>query len=502
MALRYTAGMSALPHATPLLRTDALRSVEQEALAQGAPLMERAGQAAATLARELAGDSGKAVLVLAGPGNNGGDALVVARHLRRWWFPVTMVCLSDPDRYTGDAATALLAWRNAGGTCLRELPAESGWSLIIDGLFGIGLKRELASPFDRAISYLNDSDAPVLSLDLPSGLDADSGRTWGCAAHADHTITFIAAKPGLLTGDGPDHCGRIHLADLGLRHAVHEAATGVCIGDGVLDNALPPRLRNSHKGTYGNVGVIGGAPGMTGAVLLAARAALRCGAGRVYAGCLDANAPAIDLLQPELMLRTADVLSGLDSLDVLAIGPGLGRSAAAQSLLRQALERNIPLVLDADALNLMADIESLKIRLPSAGTTRVLTPHPAEAARLLGCDTTAVQNDRVGAALRLARQFNAGVALKGCGTVCAWPDGHWAINSSGNPGMAAAGMGDVLTGMIAALLAQGTHERQALAAGVWLHGAAADTCVTEGTGPVGLTASEIIDSARRLLNRS
>lgn len=493
--------MTALPHATPLLSTAPLRSIEQEAIAQGAPLMERAGHAAATLARELAGESGKPVLIVAGPGNNGGDALVVARHLRQWWFPVTVVCTDDPDRYTGDAATALLAWHKTGGTCLRQLPAYSDWSLIIDGLFGIGLKRDLSGLHDDAVTYINSSDAPVLSLDLPSGLDGDSGRIHGNAVEADHTITFIAAKPGLLTGDGPDHCGRVHLADLGLNHAVQAVHSGVSIGHGVMENALPGRRRNSHKGSYGNVGVLGGAAGMAGALFLAARAALRCGAGRVYAGCLDTAAPAIDMLQPELMLRSADALTRMNTLDVLAVGPGLGQSPTAQTLLKHALNRDVPMVLDADALNLIAASDELQIMLHGATAVRLLTPHPAEAARLLGCSTADIQQDRIDAALQLASRFNAGVALKGCGTVCAWPDGHWAINTSGNPGMAAAGMGDALTGILAALLAQGVHERHALTAGVWLHGAAADTCVANGLGPVGLTASEVIDAARHLLNQ-
>ena len=241
---------------------------------------------------------------------------------------------------------------------------------------------------------------------------------------------------------------------------------------------------------------------MTGAAVLAGRAALKCGAGRVYAGLLASELPLFDPLQPELMLRPADGVLRLDHLTALAIGPGLGDLPDAAEYLDWALELDLPLVLDADALNLLAAFSALKDKLKQRVAEKILTPHPAEAARLLGCTTADVQSDRVAAAQQLARECNAGVVLKGCGSVCAWPDGHWAINTSGNPGMASAGMGDVLTGLIVALLAQGVDERHALTAGVYLHGAAADQKMAEGAGPIGLTAGEVIDAARMLLNRA
>lgn len=490
-------------HASPLLLTADLRRVEQLALSrpEPAPLMERAGLAAAELARKLAGDSGKPVLILAGPGNNGGDALVVARHLKQWWFRVSVVCTGNPQQYSGDAAAALQAWRKAGGEIFAEIPAAQDWALVIDGLFGIGLKRRLDGDYAALVDQINALDAPVLALDIPSGLNADTGEVMGGAVLADHTMSFIALKPGLLTLDGPDQCGTLHVADLGLGAEVDAAPHGVLIGNGVLTHLLPQRPSNSHKGTYGSAGFIGGAQGMTGAALLAARAALKCGAGRVYAGMLAGDAPLLDLLQPELMLRPADAVLRLDHLSALAIGPGLGDTPDAAEYLDWALETAVPLVIDADALNQIAATAALKSKLKQIVTTKILTPHPAEAARLLGCATSKVQADRVAAALQLAREFKAGVVLKGAGSVCAWPDGHWAINTSGNPGMATAGMGDVLTGIITALLAQGVDERHALTAGVYLHGAAADQLVKNGCGPVGLTAGEVIDAARVLLNR-
>lgn len=491
-----------IPHASPILLTADLRKVEQAALSgpRPAPLMERAGLAAAELARKLAGEHGKPVLILAGPGNNGGDALVVARHLKQWWFKVTVICTSDPKKYSADAAAALQAWRKAGGDLATGMPSAQDWALIVDGVFGIGLTRDLDAGYATWIDWINAQDVPVLALDIPSGLGADTGRVMGCAVQADHTITFIALKPGLLTLDGPDHCGVIHVADLGLADAVSAAPHGVTISDGVLTHLLPPRNQNSHKGTYGSVGIVGGGSGMMGAVLLAARAALKCGAGRVYAGLLASDAPLIDPMQPELMLRTADGVLRLDHLTALAIGPGLGNTPDAAEYLDWALEAAVPLILDADALNLVAASAEQKNKLKQILTIKVLTPHPAEAARLLGCSTEDVQQDRIAAALKLSRETAAGVVLKGAGSICAWPDGHWAINTSGNPGMASAGMGDVLTGIIAALLAQGVDERHALTAGVFVHGAAADQCVVNGIGPVGLTAGELLDMARKLLN--
>jgi hydroxyethylthiazole kinase-like uncharacterized protein yjeF len=239
---------------------------------------------------------------------------------------------------------------------------------------------------------------------------------------------------------------------------------------------------------------------MVGAAFLAGRAALKLGAGRIYAGLLDERAPAVDALQPELMLRNAAAALELDHLTALAVGPGLGQSPQARALLQQALASALPLVLDADALNLIGVDPELQSMIPARHGATVLTPHPAEAARLLAIGTADVQRDRVSTALRLAEMHGCGIVLKGAGSVCAWPGGKWAVNTSGNPGMASAGMGDVLTGIIAALLAQGASAESALAAGVYLHGAAADSLVAAGRGPVGLAAGELIDSARELLN--
>lgn len=495
-----------LPAGLPLLDIAAIRAIERAAA--GLPLMQRAGEAAATLAASLCASSGS-VLVLAGPGDNGGDAFVTARRLRERFFDLTLVFTGEMARLPGDAAAACRDFVAAGGEMATQIPAGKRWSLIVDGLFGIGLSRAIAGDAAALVAAANALAArngcPLLALDCPSGLDAASGSVTGPAIRATHTLTFIAAKPGLFTGDGPDHCGSVSVATLGLEAEIAAAASeadskcGRILARSEFAARLRPRRRNTHKGSFGNAGILGGAPGMLGAALLAGRAAQKLGAGRVFVGLLDDNAPGVDPAQPELMLRPpASVLAG--ALDALLCGPGLGDSAAARSLLAQALALPAPLVLDADALNAVAADSELQAALAARSTPSLLTPHPAEAARLLGSTVAAVQADRVGAAQELARRHRAGVVLKGCGSVIAFADGRWFINTSGNPGMASAGMGDVLAGIVVALLAQGWPADAALLAGVHLHGAAADELAAAGIGPIGLTAGETIDAARRLLN--
>ena len=490
-------------HNTPIYLTAEVRDFEAAAAAAPSPpqLMEKAGLAAAEIARDVSGGTGKPVLVLAGPGNNGGDAFVLARHLRQWYFKVSVVFAGDESRLSADASRALRAWRAAGGSIVEVLPKAQDWGLVVDGIFGIGLEREVTGRHAEWIAAINGVGVPILAVDVPSGLHSDTGRVMGCAVRASHTVTFIALKPGLLTLDGPDHCGDIHLRALELDAQKLRPGRGFLIGHEVLDGVLQPRVRNSHKGDYGSVGIIGGDHGMVGAALLAARAALKLGTGRVYIGTLVRNELLVDAQQPELMIRSADEVLKLGHLSCLAIGPGLGQMPDAAFYLGVALESPLPLVLDADALNLVAAGTRLAETLRARSAPSLLTPHPAEAARLLGTSIREVQNDRVGAAIRLADTFDSLVVLKGAGSICAAPKESWHINTSGNPGMASAGMGDVLTGMIAALLSQGAEPKTALLAAVYLHGAAADRAVAGGAGPVGLTASETIEAARSLLNR-
>jgi hydroxyethylthiazole kinase-like uncharacterized protein yjeF len=433
--------------------------------------MERAGTAAAELAARLASDRQKDVLVLAGPGNNGGDAKIAAARLEEQFFRVTVV-----DR--------------------PQVPADKAWGLVIDGLFGIGLARDIDGDYARLIDYANRQKCPVLALDVPSGLHSDTGRVMGRAVRATHTITFIGLKPGLLTLEGPDHCGEITVADLGLPA---QNPTAWVASPELFRNVLKRRPRNFHKGMAGSLGILGGAGGMSGAALLAGRAALKLGAGRVYVGLLDAT-PAVDPAAPELMLRHAEDVLGQD-LNALVVGPGLGQSERAETLVGAALASELPCVLDADALNLISQSEDLRHACARRDADTIVTPHPAEAARLLAESTAAVQADRVKAARALSENLNAHVVLKGAGSILAARDAHWFVNTSGNAGMASAGMGDVLAGLIGALLAQGYSGETALVLGPHLHGAAADELVRAGVGPVGMTASELIDAARRLWNQ-
>jgi hydroxyethylthiazole kinase-like uncharacterized protein yjeF len=486
----------------PLYLANAMRALEAAALKHEpqARLMERAGLAAAELARELAGGPRRGVLVLAGPGNNGGDAFEVATHLRRWHYRVDVLFTGDAAKLPHDAAQAFAKWKAADGRLLQSPPPAAHYDLVVDGLFGIGLTRPLAEATADLVRAANALPGTKLALDIASGINADTGTILGAAFRATHTITFVAGKPGLYTLDGPDHCGEVHLADLGLDAAALAPPEGELVTGAIVAAPLLARPRNFHKGLAGSLAVVGGATGMVGAALLAGRAAIRLGAGKVFLGLLTDDPPGVDYAQPELMLRKPEQLLADVPLTAVAAGPGLGTDAAAQRVLTQALRLDLPVVLDADALNLVAAYGVLQSAVQTRKAPTLLTPHPAECARLLDATTAEVQSDRIAAAKRLAGRFKAWVALKGNGTVVASPAGRWWINASGNPGMASAGMGDVLTGIAGALAAQGLDPGDALVAAVHLHGAAADALVARGVGPAGLAAGELIDLARELAN--
>ncbi len=485
----------------PIFRTPELRRIE--AAARGQPLMERAGMAAADVARNMIGERGGSVLVLAGPGNNGGDAFVVARLLRETFFDVTVVFCGDEVRLPSDAANAYRAFIGAGGTTVTGVP--SGWhgSLLVDGLFGIGLTRPPSAAYASLVEWANGSGVPILALDVPSGLDAETGVAHRPAIRATATATFIALKPGLLTADGTDLCGNVSVHALGLDPEAAAPATARRLDWSALAVDLPDvlmrRARNVHKGTFGTLAIIGGADGMVGAPLLAGRAALHAGAGKVWIGFAAEDRPAVDWGQPELMLRAADQVVALGAT-AMVCGPGLGMAPAAKTLVARAIGERVPLVLDADALNAIAADPALIAAVAKRESPTIATPHPAEAGRLLGTTSTSVQSDRLGAAQALATRLKSAVVVKGAGSVLAYPDGTWDINASGNPGLASAGTGDVLAGFAGAFLAQGIDAKTALRLAVCLHGAAADACVHDGRGPVGLTAAELAPAARTLLN--
>ena len=472
-------------------------------------LMLRAGVAVATFASKIAKKKrGANILVLAGPGNNGGDAWVAAAILQKAGQRVTLLEPRVQNLPAPAAKDAIGAFRKAKGTVVGKFPDSQRFDLIIDGLFGIGCQRAPEGKFADAINSANANadrnHTPILSIDVPSGLSADTGVATGAAIHADFTLTFLGAKPGLHTADGVDHAGEIHIDSLGVALPVSKGQLLTHLNIAPL---IPKRRKNSHKGSYGNVGIIGGAAGMIGAAVLAARAALHMGPGKVFLGLAAKDAPVYDTINPEIMMRTAAELVADASMTSLAIGMGLGTVKRASRLLGAALTHAVPMVIDADALTIIAENPSISAALQAKMASKphhalhlIFTPHPGEAARLLGASTQEIQTDRIGAAKSIAKKFNAVTVLKGAGTVIATPEGHYYVNTSGNPGMASGGMGDVLSGMIAAFLAQGLNALDATKLGVFLHGAAADECLTHGMAPHGLTASEVIFEARTLLN--
>jgi len=485
----------------PILRAAALRAVESRHA--GTNLMERAGAAAAAVAQAMLAEArGGPVVVLAGPGNNGGDGFVVARELRRAFHDVDVVFRGDPAKLPADARAAHASFVAAGGTTIRE-PRVRAPSLVVDALFGIGLARPLTGEYAELVAWANARGAPILALDVPTGLDADTGALHEPAIRATATATFIALKPGLLTGDGLDAAGVVSVHPLGLDADLADA-DGHRLDWPLLDAMRPDHLsrarRNVHKGTYGTLAIVVGAPGMTGAPILAGRAAVRSGAGKVRLGFVAPSHPAVDWGAPELML--GDAARAFDGADAIVAGPGMGTGDSAANALRRAIEAPVPLALDADALNLVALSESLRETVAARKAPTLATPHPAEAARLLGQSTADVQRDRIGAAMALSRLLNAHVVLKGAGSVLAHPDGRYDVNASGNPALATAGSGDVLAGMLGAMLAQGLDPVSALRCAVCLHGAAADRLVSRGVGPIGVGASELADAARELLNRT
>jgi len=515
---------SAETQSLPLYTVAQLRSIERAAMAPLPPhtLMGRAGQAAAQFIIERLPAShsyGPRVWLAAGPGNNGGDALATATELHVRGVAVEVLLPVEP--IGEDARWALERARWAGVPVHAEWPplaprrgvdAHPAW--YVDGLFGIGLGRALTGRFAEIAAFLSarrrDGHA-VLALDIPSGLDSDTGlgTERGLVVEATHTLTFIGAKAGLFTVAGRDHAGSVWVAPLGLSAAT-EAPTDALeapLGPLAFLNApagfvkqLPRRKADSHKGSFGSLVVLGGDDGMVGAPVLSARAALYAGAGKVHLALLSEHGPAYDPPHPEIMLNRPDSIDW-DSISALTIGPGMGQSPRAQEWLQTLLARPEPKVLDADALNLVASHDVLARALQRHGRHAVLTPHPLECARLLNCKTSEIQCDRLQAARTLAARYDCVVVLKGSGTIVAAPDGACALNPTGNAGLASGGTGDVLSGLLGALLAQGCQPFAAACAAVYLHGLAADVMTAAGHGPAGLTASEIAPMFRTLYNR-
>ena len=451
----------------PLFDIAATRRIEQTATAAlpAHALMQRAGLAVARLSLAIAPHA-RTVWIACGPGNNGGDGLEAALHLQRWGKAPYVTWAWDESKTPADALASLNRARDAGVSIGHSPPP--GWDLAIDALLGIGSAREPVGRLADWITAMNVSPAPVLAVDLPSGIDADQGT--GIAIRASHTLCLLTLKPGLFTAQGRDAAGEIWFDDLDVVVDMKDAGPVARLSSG---SAAMPRQHASHKGSFGDVAVIGGAPGMAGAALLAGSAALHGGAGRVFVGLLDGGAMRVDSSQPELMLRPWDSLD----LGSMSVACGCGGGEAVRAALPTVLSTARALVLDADALNAIAADAQLRSQLRARarrGRATVLTPHPLEAARLLGRSSADIQADRLAAAGELAQRFSCVAVLKGSGTVTESPGELPVINFTGNARLATAGTGDVLAGMIAARLAQGQGAFDAAVQAAHLHGQLAD----------------------------
>ncbi len=469
----------------PLYGVAATRCIEQAA--QNAlplhTLMQRAGRAVAQLALALAPHA-RCIWVACGPGNNAGDGLEAAMHLHQWGKKVVVTWLGDPAHAPQDSLASYLRATGAGVIFAATPPLD--FDLCVDALLGIGAApRALQGRMADWIAHMNACSAPILAVDLPTGLAADTGHVQNIHVKASHTLSLLTLKPGLFTAHGRDVAGTVWLEDLGMQ-AQAPAHKQTPTARLTAKPALATRCHAAHKGRFGDVAIIGGAPGMTGAALLAASAALHAGAGRVYVGLLDANALQVDTQQPELMFRPFALLD----YSAMTVVCGCGGGSDMAKVLGKILSSKVRLVLDADALNAIAAEVQLQGLLIERGTRQwatVLTPHPLEAARLLNCTTQEVQNNRLQAAQELAERLHCIVVLKGSGTVIAAPGETPFINPTGNAKLATAGSGDVLSGLIGARLALGSAPFETACQSVYQHGALADQW-PEGTG---LTAAEL-----------
>lgn len=471
-------------------------AIEDEGI-PGYTLMTRAGAAAVRAARQRYPDA-KRWQVVCGAGNNAGDGYVVARLAAHDGIVVSVLTVADPEGLQGDAATAYGDFAAEGGVVMPwngELDAEA--ELLIDGLLGSGLEREVSGDFGAAVEAINAHPAPVLALDVPTGVHGDSGRVLGTAVRADLTVTFVGLKAGLFAGDGAELGGTIVFDGLDVPDHCRPRSAAMYrrIDDGLLQRSLRRRERSAHKGDFGHVLVIGGGAGMPGAVRLAGEAALRTGAGLVSVATDPSHAAVLVGSRPELMCHgvsgAGDVEQLIEKADVIAFGPGLGQAEWAAQLFSVVAAQDLPSVWDADALNLLA-------QSPSSDARRIITPHPGEAGRLLGSSARDVQAGRSTALGSLQKQYGGVAVLKGANTLVSSAGGVPWLCSSGNPGMASPGMGDVLTGIIAALLAQGLDPEQAAAVGVEIHARAGDLAAQGGER--GLLACDLMAELRSVVN--
>ena len=492
--------MTSLP--TSLYRADQVRALDRFAIEQqnipGSVLMERAGKEATDILKQNWPAAGN-ICVVCGSGNNAGDGYVLARLCLESGLDARVFYVTDPASLKGDAQSAFEKFRAKSDAGPEKFSAGliSNADVIVDALLGTGIDREVTGEYRAAIEAINSAEKPVMAIDIPSGLNADTGNVLGIAVRSDITVTFIGLKQGMFTGQGREYCGRICFSDLEVPSQIYRQQQ-VDVSRIDYDNQshlLTRREQHSHKGNYGHALIIGGDYGFAGAARMAAEAAARSGAGLVSLATRVEHAAGIPLAVPEIMARgihkTSDLNPLLDKASVIAIGPGLGQSDWSSSLLARVLETRLPMVLDADALNLIA-------RESAYSENWVLTPHVGEAARLLQGSTAEIMADRFHALRSLREKYGGVIILKGSGTLVAGPGHSISLCSDGNPGMASGGMGDVLTGIVAGLVAQGIDMETAAKLAVCIHAAAADNAAKQGER--GLLATDLMPWVRRLVN--
>jgi len=488
-----------------LYTCDQVRTLDQLAIEQGnvsgLELMQRAGQA--IFDHIIKHYPNTAITVFCGPGNNGGDGYIVATLAKQQHIPINLIYIKSPEQLSGDAKLAY-TFADKADVSMRRFTQdlEVNHGVVVDALLGIGIKGSLKKPYAQAIELINKSALPVIAVDLPSGLNGDTGAVESCCINAQTTISFIGLKQGLFTNNGRNYCGNIVLQDLQVKSSIFNSIkpSSTKLQLSALLKHLKPRKPNSHKNNYGHVLVIGGDYGYAGATLLAAEAALRTGAGLVTAATRKEHIGAIVSRCPEIMahgIESAEMLRILlNKANVIIIGPGLGQSEWARELLNETLKAKMPTVIDADALNLI----SCDNTLPNPRDNQyIFTPHPKEAARLLNKNTDAIQNNRFAAIKEIAKKYQAQVLLKGSGSlVCESENSTVGICVAGNPGMATGGMGDILTGVIGGLLAQGVDKAKCLALATCLHAEAGDMAAKDGQKS--LLPSDLIKPLRKLIS--
>lgn len=480
------------------------RGEQRAAQLAGVPmynLMQRAGKSVYQLLKRQYPNV-KHLLILIGGGNNGGDGLIVAKLAHTDGLQVTAALYGDESKLTGDALTAKNEWLDCGGK-LVELESldleEVRADVIIDGLLGTGLQGEVRLPLQKVIERVNLLNLPTVAIDTPSGLCSDTGVILGQAIRASHTITFIGVKQGLVTGSARNVTGQMHFAGLGVEDEFLqcEQAASYFLDLEEMRDRLPRRVATAHKGDHGRILCLGGNHGYAGAIRLCASAAARSGAGLIRALCHDDSSIPLQVSCPEVMTQAWDrqldtLQKALTQTDVIAIGPGLGMDEWAQALYKECRSVDKPKVVDADGLNLLAT-------KPNKDSLRIITPHPGEAARLLDCSVQQVEQNRFAAVRALQSKYGGVIVLKGAGTLIYHGTDIY-VCPAGNPGMATGGMGDVLTGIIGGLLAQGVQQADAAKLGVLLHSTAADELANRD-GQIGLLASDVVQQSRIVLNR-